>query len=128
MHSILVLICIVVDCSTLTNLTNGQVNLDLTTFGAMANYSCNEGYILLGPNARICQSNGSWTEDVPVCQSKSLPLHLGNSGTFLSFFFCLFSCGLFESDCSKQWSGITDNDHLWVNSYILLCGRLFSVG
>ena len=64
---------LVVDCFTLTNPRNGQVSLDMTTFGAVANYSCNEGYILMGPTARTCQSNGNWTDDAPVCQSKSLP-------------------------------------------------------
>ena len=63
---------LVVDCFTLTNPTNGQVSLDMTTFGAVANYSCNEGYILTGPTARTCQSNGNWTEDEPFCQSKYL--------------------------------------------------------
>ena len=66
-----VIVLLVVDCFNLTNPTNGQVSLDMTTFGAVANYSCNEGYILMGPTARICQSNGNWTNDTAVCQSKS---------------------------------------------------------
>ena len=62
-------VLLVVDCFTLTNPTNGQVSLDMTTFGAVANYSCNEGYILMGPTARACQSNENWTDDPPLCQS-----------------------------------------------------------
>ena len=30
-------------------------------------YSCNDGYILIGPEERFCTYNGSWTGDVPVC-------------------------------------------------------------
>ena len=62
-------VLLVVDCFTLTNPTNGQVSLDTTTFKAVANYSCNVGYILMGPTARTCQSNGNWTDDAPFCQS-----------------------------------------------------------
>ena len=61
---------LVVDCFGLANPTNGQVSLNMTTFGEVANYSCNEGYVLMGPSAQTCQSSGNWTENAPLCQSK----------------------------------------------------------
>ena len=69
---VLLSVLLVVDCFILTNPTNGEVilNLNLTTIGAVANYTCNEGYVLMGPTSRICQSTGNWTEDAPLCQSK----------------------------------------------------------
>ena len=59
----------VVDCSTLTNPANGQVsNLNGTTFGQTATYSCNAGYTLVGCNSRICQATGEWSWSQPTCQ------------------------------------------------------------
>ena len=115
-------VILVVDCFNLTSPTNGQVSLDMTTFGAVANYSCNDGYILMGPNVRNCQSNGSWSEDIPVCQSKLLPTcSLGNGLNFNLFCFALFaSCGLFEPHCSEQWSGVLDHNHLRISGHLHL--------
>ena len=62
-------VLLVVDCFNLTNPANGKVILDRTTFKAIAIYSCNVGYILIGPTARTCQSNGNWTDNAPFCQS-----------------------------------------------------------
>ena len=86
----------------------------MTTFGAMANYSCNEGYNLMGPTARVCQPNGNWTEDAPVCQSKLL-LHVHVTMAVTVGFDShvgYFSCRLFEPHFSEQWSGIPDHNHL----------------
>ena len=80
----LLFVLLVVDCFNLTNPTNGQVSLDMTIYEAVASYSCNEGFILMGPTARTCQSNGNWTDNAPVCQSKSLAClcHHENGGSF----------------------------------------------
>ena len=60
----------VVDCGTLTNPVNGQVNYTAgTTFGQDATYSCNTGYILVGSNARLCQATELWSGSPPICQS-----------------------------------------------------------
>ena len=60
----------VVDCLNLTDPSNGQVLLSTTTFRSIATYSCEEGYILIGIPMRECQSNGSWSEEEPSCESK----------------------------------------------------------
>ena len=65
---------VVVDCFGLTDPPNGQVALNLTTFGAVAEYSCEEGYDLIGPTARNCQPNGNWSDNAPVCESKQLTI------------------------------------------------------
>ncbi len=45
--------------------TNG-VNI-----GSTATYSCLNGFLLNGDKTRVCQSNGVWTGEDPVCKSKS---------------------------------------------------------
>ena len=41
-----------------------------TTFGSVANYSCDNGYELVGPSTRMCQANGSWSDTAPSCKGK----------------------------------------------------------
>ena len=64
-----VLLSTVVDCGTLTNPANGQVNHTAgTTFGQTATYSCNTGYNLVGDNTRTCQATGEWSGSEPTCE------------------------------------------------------------
>ena len=30
-------------------------------------YKCDEGYSLIGPSTRVCQSSGNWSGEEPVC-------------------------------------------------------------
>ena len=61
------------DCGTLTNPANGQVNHTAgTTFGQAATYSCDPGYILVGDSTRTCQATGRWSANAPTCQGKLL--------------------------------------------------------
>ena len=58
-----------VDCGDPGRPANGNVSFVTTREEGVANYTCNEGYILIGVTQRTCQTNGSWSEDVPACQS-----------------------------------------------------------
>ena len=58
------------DCLNLTAPRNGQLSLTTTTFGSVATYNCEEGYILMGFSMRECLANGSWSLMEPVCESK----------------------------------------------------------
>ena len=49
-----------VDCEALPIPTNGQVSLNATVLGSMANYSCDPGYSLVGTPTRVCQEDGTW--------------------------------------------------------------------
>ena len=65
-----IIMCILlVDCGDPGRPVNGIVNFSNTTKESIANYSCNEGYTLVGATKRICQSNGSWSDIMPSCQS-----------------------------------------------------------
>ena len=61
-----------VDCGNLNASANGQVNLNGTTFGQTAIYTCNTGYNLVGDSTRTCQATGNWSGSVPTCQSMLL--------------------------------------------------------
>ena len=59
-----------VDCGSLTNPLNGELNLTTTTFMSTSTYSCNAGYNLFGKGTRTCQANGTWSDNVPTCERK----------------------------------------------------------
>ncbi|KAK3589286.1 hypothetical protein CHS0354_008348 [Potamilus streckersoni] len=47
---------------------NGRMEFDPNNkFGSFAKYYCNDGYILKGMQARVCQADGTWSGNVPVC-------------------------------------------------------------
>ena len=59
----------VVNCSSLDDPVNGQVELSNTTVGLTANYTCIQGYILTnGNNTRTCEANGEWSGSSPSCE------------------------------------------------------------
>ena len=39
-----------------------------TSFGDVARYSCDTGYILNGTAERTCQANGEWSGSAPTCE------------------------------------------------------------
>ena len=61
-------VCAVVDCGTLEDPANGQVDTSGgTTFGSLANYTCDASFILLGVTTRMCQADEQWSGDEPTC-------------------------------------------------------------
>ena len=62
-----------VDCGTLTDPDNGQVDHTVgTSLGQTATYSCNTGYNLVGNSTRTCQVTGNWSGSAPTCQGMLL--------------------------------------------------------
>ena len=59
----------VIDCGELT-IDNGNIDSNGALLGAVAQYSCDETYVLEGPEQRICQNDGMWSGDEPVCTRK----------------------------------------------------------
>ena len=66
-----------IDCGNLTVPEDGQilftpgVVMTLETgLGAVANYTCSEGYDLVGDAMRACQANEQWTGTEPNCTCK----------------------------------------------------------
>ncbi len=60
-------------CKNLTAPENGVLNMSLgVRSGAMAIFSCKEGYVLIGTALRICDldKDGGWSGTQPSCQRK----------------------------------------------------------
>jgi CUB/sushi domain-containing protein len=51
-----------------TGLQNGQVLSDGRHFGTTTEYTCNEGYELIGAKRRKCQGNEKWSGANPTCR------------------------------------------------------------
>ena len=68
--SSLLFVSAVVDCGSLDDPDNGQVNFSNTTFESTANYTCDLGYSLNGNSTRTCEVSGEWSGDPPSCERK----------------------------------------------------------
>ena len=48
---------------------NGTVDLrDGSLVGAVAIYTCDPSFELIGVDSRVCQENGLWSEEAPICE------------------------------------------------------------
>ena len=70
MKKTVIKLCIVVDCGPLERPEGGMVLVNTTTFQSVANYSCNDGYILVGESARTCLNSSDWSRSAPYCTCK----------------------------------------------------------
>ena len=60
--------CPPVDCGPLPPPANGDVIAAATTFGSIASYFCDAGFMMSGGTPdRTCQADGSWTGSPPMC-------------------------------------------------------------
>ena len=58
-----------VSCPALEHPDRGLVTIGGNSPGSMATYSCNGGHSLIGSATRECQSNGTWSNESPICIS-----------------------------------------------------------
>ncbi len=75
----------IIRCQPLTQPSNGVVSISTGTHGvnlgvgAIATYSCNSGYGLVGQASRTCVSGGgttgTWSGSQPTCEGKNSTLH-----------------------------------------------------
>ena len=49
---------------------NGSLDVSSTTLGSEATYSCNPGFTLVGTEVAVCQADGQWSSQAPVCERK----------------------------------------------------------
>ena len=57
-----------VNCGRLNAPGNGVIVVRDTTLGAVAIYTCDPSFRLVGVESRVCQENGSWSGETPICE------------------------------------------------------------
>ncbi|XP_019147424.3 P-selectin isoform X3 [Corvus cornix cornix] len=98
--------CEAVACPVLHAPDQGELNCSHLhgnfTFGSTCAFSCQMGFVLMGPKSRECTATGTWTGDATRCEAISCPelrapdqgelncSHLHGNFTFGSI--CAFSC------------------------------------
>lgn len=59
-------------CPKVTDFKNGFVNyLPDNYFGSQLIYECNSGFTLIGNKVRICEGDGWWSGNSPICLIES---------------------------------------------------------
>ena len=108
MHS-----CVGVHCDSLHDPHNGRVATSSITpgtdLGSIAEYSCDEGYSLVGPRTRMCQANGQWTEDSAICECMQRLTPHAVCCVLCTILRCIFFTGIV--DCGT----VQDPKNGWVN-------------
>ena len=66
----------VVTCPPLQAPSDGSVKYSDRDLGSVAEYSCDKGFSLKGDHARVCQSDGNWSGEKPVCQESGMYIHV----------------------------------------------------
>ena len=132
--------CKIVDCGQLDDITNGQITQQIhTTYDSVTSYSCDNGYVLIGPNRRTCQADGTWSGSEPSCwtqptcetvdcnrPTESAHGHLGLSTTTFGSVatyscdngYCLSGQSMTICQADGTWSGSTPT------CAIVDCGQL----
>ncbi|XP_020380223.2 membrane cofactor protein-like [Rhincodon typus] len=69
--------CEIVTCGDPPPISNGQApkpaGSDSWTHGMVAEYSCNDGYSLIGTKSLTCLEDGTWDKNPPVCKVVECP-------------------------------------------------------
>ncbi|XP_052279424.1 CUB and sushi domain-containing protein 3-like isoform X1 [Dreissena polymorpha] len=67
--------CIIIDCAKLPSLTDGTITYTMdTTYGSIANLTCNVGFNLTGDPNSVCTINGFWNSTEHSC----IPIDCGH--------------------------------------------------
>ena len=51
---------------------NGLVDFQSTSLMSVAQYTCDDGFDLMGDLARECMANGEWSGEAPLCTGKGM--------------------------------------------------------
>ena len=61
---------VVSGCPTLDDPVNGMVSVTGTATGDTATYTCIAGFELIGTETVTCMSDGTWSDEPPMCRRK----------------------------------------------------------
>ena len=56
-------------CPDLSDPANGMVSMTANSVGDTATFTCDAGYELNGADVLTCQSDGTWDNPPPTCES-----------------------------------------------------------
>ena len=59
-------------CGSPTIPTNGNVRENGSLVGTVVEFTCNDGYLLIGTSSIFCQQDGNWSSQSPLCQGEIL--------------------------------------------------------
>ena len=88
---------------------NGMVTSNGTNVTSVAEFTCDDGYMLVGDMERICQLDGTWSNMVPECPRKLLLILI----VFFMLHFYDFSCGLWITWNSYEWKCYHYKHNFW---------------
>ncbi|NWT00137.1 LYAM3 protein, partial [Mionectes macconnelli] len=139
--------CEATSCPVLNAPNQGELNCSHLhgnfAFGSTCAFSCQKGFVLMGPDISECMATGTWSEDTPRCEGIACPVlsapdwgelncsHLHGNFTFGST--CVFSCqtgfvlkGSETRECTATgtWTGDTPQCKGTVASRELNCSHL----
>ncbi|CAD6196273.1 unnamed protein product [Caenorhabditis auriculariae] len=60
-------VCQQVDCGRPSQIANGRVDFTSTTFESQANYTCQPGFRVIGPETVLCSERAHWEPSTPFC-------------------------------------------------------------
>ncbi|KAK7079301.1 hypothetical protein SK128_011484 [Halocaridina rubra] len=60
--------CEAVNCFEPTIPPYGKITAEHFNYGSIANYSCLYGYMLTGNPSVVCEADGTWRGEIPICQ------------------------------------------------------------
>lgn len=62
----------VLGCQVLPGIAHGEVSHPSQVIvGSVSTYHCDAGFVLDGDTSRMCQLDGEWSGEVPVCNGES---------------------------------------------------------
>lgn len=59
--------CIPKNCPYPDDLSNGETDYEDTVYQSTVNYTCHEGYVMIGASSAVCLANGTWSTPAPQC-------------------------------------------------------------
>ena len=72
-----------IPCTSLPELQNGVINLDLAA--KTVTYTCNTGYDLIGNAMRTCMLDGTWTGTDSTCMGKKFTIYITSKSRIIMF-------------------------------------------
>lgn len=57
-------------CELLIDPAHGEVHQTGRYLGDRAIYTCGSGWEIIGPEERVCQANGKWSNTEPYCKKR----------------------------------------------------------